>query len=346
MLQPIATINLAETVIAGNVPTADGAAIPFLDLLGLASQGLLAALPDDAGEPLLTAVASDDTTQDPLAAAIAMLFQAMGQEPPKLPVLLASGETVTPSLAEDTGTPVVLQKKLPMTAADLAVLRDTLADTVAGDEDMEALQATLERLVVNTGAPTRAPGESTAVVVPGKEQSTDAGQPIATPQALAQVAARAGAETQASTRVQTQVYAPVATPAWQNEIGDRLAWMVGRNAQTAEIILNPPSLGSIEVRLNMNLAGNEAGAQFFSANSNVREALESAFPRLRELMAGVGINLGQTSVSQESFAGRESFADSGRGWSEGDEAVSETAYAGIRPVYSTGRNAGLVDLYV
>ena len=52
----------------------------------------------------------------------------------------------------------------------------------------------------------------------------------------------------------------------------------------------------------MNIDKGHATAAFVSANAEVRDALESALPRLREMFASAGIALGQTSVSAESFS--------------------------------------------
>lgn len=91
--------------------------------------------------------------------------------------------------------------------------------------------------------------------------------------------------------------------AWQQELGDKLVWMTGRQGQMAELILNPPSLGAVEVRLN--LSGAEASAQFYAANPGVRDVIESALPRLREMMGGAGITLGEATVSDQSFGQRD-----------------------------------------
>lgn len=93
------------------------------------------------------------------------------------------------------------------------------------------------------------------------------------------------------------------TSGWQQEFGDKLVWMTGKQNQMAEMILNPPSLGAVEVRLN--LVGGEASAQFYSANANVRDAIEASLPRLRELMQDAGIALGNTTVSDQSFNQQE-----------------------------------------
>jgi flagellar hook-length control protein FliK len=105
----------------------------------------------------------------------------------------------------------------------------------------------------------------------------------------------------------------LATQAWQQELGDRVVWLAGRQGQAAELILNPPSLGAVEVRLNMS--GGEASAQFFSANPQVRDALEAALPKLREMMGSAGIALGEAMVSDQSFGQRDktAFQDGGQG---------------------------------
>lgn len=97
----------------------------------------------------------------------------------------------------------------------------------------------------------------------------------------------------------TPVATPVGAPGWDNEVGDKVVWMVGRQETRAELVLNPPQLGRIEVSLTMN--GDQANATFISANASVREALENAMPRLREVLQGAGVSLGQTQVGAESF---------------------------------------------
>lgn len=57
-------------------------------------------------------------------------------------------------------------------------------------------------------------------------------------------------------------------------------------------------MGPIEISLNINK--DTASAYFISPNAEVREAIETALPRLREMLAGVGIELGQTNVGAQS----------------------------------------------
>jgi len=90
---------------------------------------------------------------------------------------------------------------------------------------------------------------------------------------------------------------PAGTPGWSEEVGNRIAWMAGQGRSQAELVLNPPHLGRIEVNLTLN--GDQAAASFASANPVVRELLEAAIPRLREALADAGIQLGQTQVGAE-----------------------------------------------
>lgn len=96
----------------------------------------------------------------------------------------------------------------------------------------------------------------------------------------------------------TRLEAPVGTQQWNGEIANKVTWMVTRNEQRADLVLNPPSLGRVEVSVSVN--GDNATAVFTSINPAVREALEGAMPRLREALLEAGINLGQTQVGSES----------------------------------------------
>jgi flagellar hook-length control protein FliK len=86
--------------------------------------------------------------------------------------------------------------------------------------------------------------------------------------------------------------------AWRDEVGQKLTWMVSHNRQQADLVLNPPQLGRIEITLSLD--GNQASASFTSPHAAVREALENSMTRLREILADAGVALGQTHVGSES----------------------------------------------
>lgn len=86
---------------------------------------------------------------------------------------------------------------------------------------------------------------------------------------------------------------------WDQGLCDKLVWMAGQKQQVAELQLNPPELGPLKITLKLD--HDQASAQFVSAHAAVREAIETAMPRLREMLADSGITLGNTSVSTDAF---------------------------------------------
>lgn len=96
-----------------------------------------------------------------------------------------------------------------------------------------------------------------------------------------------------------QVDLPVGQPKWGNEFAQKIIWLTSQQNQVAEIHLNPAHLGPVEVMLS--ITQDQATAQFLSPHLAVREAIEEALPRLREMMAENGIQLGNVMVGAESF---------------------------------------------
>ncbi|CAB1370523.1 conserved protein of unknown function [Denitratisoma oestradiolicum] len=148
--------------------------------------------------------------------------------------------------------------------------------------------------------------------------------------------------------VTTHVETPVGNPGWGNEVGDRLVWMAHRADSRAELVLNPPQMGRIEVSITLN--GDQANAVFISASQAVRDALEGALPRLREVLADAGIQLDQTHVGADSPGNASNNGESGdnsrrRGGQNGQEFTP-----GIVPIVSTPSRwqtagTGLVDTF-
>jgi flagellar hook-length control protein FliK len=181
--------------------------------------------------------------------------------------------------------------------------------------------------------------ETVAASTFGARAEGNAAQPIVVPHHFEQVLRQAEAKVNAS------IESPVRSPAFANELGEKVVWLAGRQGQLADLSLNPPQMGALEVRLTVS--GGEATAQFFSANPLVRDAIDAALPRLRELMAQAGLNLGEAEVRDQAFGRREP-ADArphSSAPSQDDETGSHQAVlAGIGGRQSSG--IGLVDLYI
>jgi hypothetical protein len=118
--------------------------------------------------------------------------------------------------------------------------------------------------------------------------------------AIATAASQASAS--APTAQNLQIDTRVGAPGWNGELAQKVVWMATQQHQVAELRLNPPHLGPVEVMLTVgNDQGAQASIQFASPHLATREALESALPRLREMMADSGIALGNVTVSADSF---------------------------------------------
>lgn len=137
----------------------------------------------------------------------------------------------------------------------------------------------------------------------------------------------------------------VGSVAWSQALGDKLVWMAAGAQQTATLTLNPPNLGLLQVELN--LSNDQATASFFSAQPEVRQALEAAFPKLREMMNDAGIQLGQATVSADMPRQHETpdrqAQRSASGFSGLNDAASAEPQALPLPIRQSGR--GLVDTF-
>jgi flagellar hook-length control protein FliK len=90
----------------------------------------------------------------------------------------------------------------------------------------------------------------------------------------------------------------VGTPAWDQALGQKVVWMVAGEQQSASLTLNPPDLGPLQVVLNVT--NSHASATFTAAQPEVRQALEAALPKLRDMLGEAGIQLGQATVNSGS----------------------------------------------
>ncbi len=138
---------------------------------------------------------------------------------------------------------------------------------------------------------------------------------------------------------------PVGSPGWGQEVGNRIVWMASRNESQAELVLTPPQMGRVSV--SITVTGDQAAASFASANPAVREALEAALPRLREILAEAGIQLGQAQVGAEHPGRSDREAPSGKApfakTSEDMAFAGEIGGGAASSVLKSGR--GLVDVF-
>ena len=142
------------------------------------------------------------------------------------------------------------------------------------------------------------------------------------------------------------VPAHMGSPDWGKAMNQQVLLAAQGQQQFATLHLNPPQLGPLEVHLQMH--DGQIQAQFVSAHAVVRQAVEAALPQLRDVFAGAGLSLGQTSVGAQGGQGDRQQARSQRG-APGSNAIADIAAGG-----ASGASAaqvlrwqqGLVNTYV
>lgn len=150
---------------------------------------------------------------------------------------------------------------------------------------------------------------------------------------------------------QQSIYSPLGNSGWANEFSQKISWMSTAQQQTAELHLNPPDLGPLNVVLK--ISDNQATVAFTSPHSAVREAVENAMPKLREILADNGITLGNTTVSDQpqqqngntaAFSGQQSQHRSGP-WADQGPAQTDISARPVSQNKPVKRHNGMVDTF-
>jgi flagellar hook-length control protein FliK len=100
------------------------------------------------------------------------------------------------------------------------------------------------------------------------------------------------------------VQTPMQHPAWSQDVGHKLMFMLNQNMQDAQLQMNPRHLGPLEVRISMGHE-QQVNVTFVAHNAAARDAIDGAMPRLRDMLEQQGMNLNDFNVSQENFKQHE-----------------------------------------
>ncbi len=333
-ITPLATLS-ASTASATTDAGTDAMGGGFAALLAGQLSGLEAFFP--ANTPLI----------DPT---IAALLPGTGKKLLDPDSLLQHSEENATNLLATTLPTTTLPTAIPL-APDTAYVQDEDAanDVLlgSGGGNSKSNNSDLFALLAHTRAPR---AENMANQLPQQAESDIATDTpaLSTHSATATHTAGRPHETAAPTPQNTpSITAHLHDNKWSQQLSDRVLWLARGDMQNAQINITPAHLGPIQISLSLN--GEQMTAHFVSANQEVRQALEDALPRLREMLAGAGINLGQANVgSQQQQAQAEQFTAKGensRQSSDGailpaDQHGIDTASA--RPIQ---RGQGLVDLF-
>jgi flagellar hook-length control protein FliK len=153
----------------------------------------------------------------------------------------------------------------------------------------------------------------------------------------------------AANTVQT-VTAPIGSNAWAGEFSQKIVWISNQKNHSAELHLNPPNLGPLNVVMKMS--NNQLTIQFASQHSAVRDAVENALPKLRETLVDNNIMLGNATVSDQAprDRGDDAYSNQGSGSSaQRGNSYNTTESSEILPITAqnlpASRHNGMLDTF-
>ena len=167
--------------------------------------------------------------------------------------------------------------------------------------------------------------------------------------------AQAGSDAASQSRDKSQLMSAVHLSNAQQaapELAERMTLMIGQKWHEAEIQLEPQGLGKMSIQLSID-QDQKASVQFVVQQGHARELLEQALPKLRDMLASQGVQLGQTSVQQQAAGQQHSqnqqaqqgeAREGGGSWGHrGQNSQGEVVDVQNLAIHSTG--AAGIDFY-
>lgn len=142
---------------------------------------------------------------------------------------------------------------------------------------------------------------------------------------LEQSTSKAEGAKQQQMQAQVEQAINILKPEGQQQLAEKIRWMVNGRQSQAEIRLDPPEMGSMQIRVNVS--GDSASVSIVVQNAQARELLGESMPRLRELLSDQGLQLGESFVRQGDDRERQgrqfgSFGSAGVGSDDDDSLLS------------------------
>ncbi|OUC35377.1 Flagellar hook-length control protein-like protein [Enterobacter sp. J49] len=289
----IANLLSRQPALTGDEPTA---ATPLETLVS----GLVPVSKGDALKTLSAVKTQDDSKSELSEEELAGLSALMA--------MLPHQQTATPVASGATGIGVTAKSTLNAAAlSQNGAGQQSISTLLAGHEKAQqasTYQAQAQAQNADPSQPVNAP--ATPIVAAAAEKQDLASSPSSTaPTATLAPVISSNVTSHAAATVATApvLSQPLGTQEWQQSLSQHITLFTKQGQQTAELRLHPEDLGQVQITLKLD--DNQAQLQMVSAHSHVRAALEAALPVLRTSLAESGIQLAQSSVSSESFAGQQ-----------------------------------------
>ncbi len=257
-----------------------------------------------------------------------------------------SGDVAAGGLVQHSG-PVDVLNQSEAGVSSIALLRDPVGVWPA-----------LEQLQAGEGRP--GDGLFPAVVVPEGQLDEVMERPGAFSAVLeatvraealqsAQPAAGTGGAEEPTAQPRLPIHASIGSQAWDGQFTDRVIWITQARQSSAELILNPPQLGPVEVHVTVSVE-QVATLSFHAGQPAVREAIQANLVRLQEAFANNGLQLADVFVGSGTAGSRDERRGARAGgadkvpWRGGVDVSPSAGFSGaglVHPRIGVGR----VDLF-
>jgi flagellar hook-length control protein FliK len=236
-------------------------------------------------------------------------------------------------LSATVETNPVLGQAKPDTATSAAVNTTPFAAT------MKAMESLVEASRLAKGQVTQRLEASDALTASSSTTSVN----------TSSLSAAEAYKTAAQTAVATNAALEPGKAGFSEAVMQRVMWMSSQQINRADIALDPPELGSLQVRVSTQ--SEHTSVVFSSPHSAVREVLDQNLPRLREMLEQQGLNLADADVSDQSANQQQHAEQSAAGSTladseEGDNNAAVAASAASEQADPLQRSLQLVDHYV
>lgn len=143
--------------------------------------------------------------------------------------------------------------------------------------------------------------------------------------------------------VDIRLAVPFSRKDWSEQLGKQLGFLVSRNMDSAQIQLDPPELGPLQVRIHMQQ--DQVALQIQSQHGMVRDAVDQSLSRLQELFSEEGLELVSVDVS-DGESNRESTNEGQEGGTDLATEQGAESDENLTPVVSRLNSDGKIDYFI
>lgn len=280
-------------------------------------------------------------------------------KPSVAPRAESAASAATPQPAPSSPDPVLTEPQQTLARHESQGPQASLTALSAGIQQMEAEPAVAVGAAVDLKPAAQKSrldelGKQLGIEAKGNEPS-EGSQPLQHAQTSD---GKPAAEVSARREPQSLPHLKLATPEAPAQLHQKVNLMLADKLQQAEIQLDPLGLGKMKIQIQMD-ASSQANVHFVVQHGQTREMLEQAMPRLRDMLAGQGIQLGQTVVQQQAqqqgqqqqgqppSQGQSGFGGQGQqggGFAGGDQPEGEGRARTLSLLVESTNDAG-IDFY-